>query len=104
MSGIAIFKTPIIMIGLLHGYTNNLNSEKRRYFQEQGVKAERANSGSDIASDLENKRIMFSESYYSNNGRSKAYRVKYKGFDILVCDDDITREIDISISDRLFEL
>ena len=92
----------IILIGLLEEYKSRLGDNKYQYFKMQGREAaEEINS--DFPWDLKNKRTSFIEKYYSDNDYYKSYRVNYRGFDVLITDHK-SKEINISISEDLFEL
>ena len=107
MSGIVIFDEPIIMKGFLRDLINKLTDDEFEYFLQQGYMAIERNGGDDIIKGFAGKRRLYSEKWLITSSILRhghyAYRVNYKGFDILVFDKN-AKEASILLSEDLFEL
>lgn len=111
MQGRVTFRVPIILVGLLDGkFTENNDEELMKYFKQKGDQVASITEGNDHPKDLRDNPIRFSEKYYSGrdvsfpNSRVVAYRVNYKGYDILIGDESGSQKEEMLIPDDLFEM
>ena len=111
MQGKVTFEVPIIMIGLLDDkFTENNDEKLMEYFKQKGEQVASITEGNDHPKDLRGSPIRFSEKYYSGrdgsfpDSRVVAYRVNYKGYDVLIGDESGSPKEEMLLPDDLFEM